>query len=172
MADKFLRCKVVGSIANSITVKPYVDGTGTITVFQKGNIIIDPDTLRVEGAEEMRQAIADICQWCSLTKHKYLNEHDVPVGDIAQKHTTSEILTAWRQWKSDNECPKRGEIWVDEDGRECLVHNYDAEIGRVHVLFAKTWYSHDLTYFVEKYERTGKTHDMPELAEGRANEQT
>lgn len=51
MADKFLRCKVVGSIANSITVKPYVDGAEPITVYQQDNILIDPDTLRAEGGE-------------------------------------------------------------------------------------------------------------------------
>lgn len=51
MADKFLRCEVVGSIANSITVKPYVDGAEPITVYQQDNILIDPDTLRAEGGE-------------------------------------------------------------------------------------------------------------------------
>lgn len=76
MADKFLRCEVIGSIANSITVKPYVDGAGIITVCQQDNILFDPDTLRAEGAEEMRQAALDALARTAREKFNLSDEYN------------------------------------------------------------------------------------------------
>lgn len=76
MADKFLRCEVVGSIANSITVKPYVDGAGIITVLQQDNILFDPDTLRAEGAEEMRQAALNALARTAREKFNLSDEYN------------------------------------------------------------------------------------------------
>lgn len=76
MADKFLRCEVVGSIANSITVKPYVDGAGIITVCQQDNILFDPDTLRAEGAEEMRHAALNALARTAREKFNLSDEYN------------------------------------------------------------------------------------------------
>lgn len=128
--------------------------------------VVTGDSIKAEGAEELMGALKDILDWNDETRDKYLGRN-CNFSWIVRCKAVNEVIDAWRKWKTD--IPKKGEIWKNrENGSECLVCSFEGDL--VYFLKAKCALALGIENFMREYERTGSTHELPVLSDGKGGD--